>query len=355
MQEVKPVIISSGDSIDLHKKIAIKYVDAFQHQILELFEIVHTKFIGSSEEEMKKSKEYNIFTKKMEGNFVHVYFPWNQHLVKTVPKSEYLILKTNRNQDLITAEEQLKLRDYSVAVLGLSVGSNIALTMTQAGVSNRIIIADFDNLDPTNLNRIIGGVHQVGLPKVDVAAQKIYEDNPFAEIVTLPEGVTVENLELLLKRGQIDCLIDEIDNIAFKIMLRVLAHKHKLPVVMVTDNGDGIVLHVERYDLGHNKIFGDSINDWKKKDLNSLTKEEAGGIIINNIVGGPQNVDPKMMKSVKRVLNKELVSWSQLGSAALLGGVTATIFVKKIALGEEKQKDIRLFIDPATMKLGSHV
>jgi len=50
------------------------------------------------------------------------------------------------------------------------------------------------------------------------------------------------------------------------------------------------------------------------------------------------------MASVKRVLNKELVSWSQLGSAALLGGVVSTVAIKRIVLGETRDLDIREYI-----------
>ena len=67
---------------------------------------------------------------------------------------------------------------------------------------------------------------------------------------------------------------------------------------------------------------------------------EAGDIIIHDIVGGPEKVDPKMLASVERVLKKELVSWSQLGSAALLGGVVTTIAIKRIVSHE----NTKLFI-----------
>lgn len=327
--QTTPIIFTDKKSLKKYSDKALKYVDAFENQLKELFFIKNTSFIGVSDEKVFTSKEFRAFQDSNRENFVYVYYPWNAHLIKTVPKRDYLTLKTNRNQDLITEREQKVLENFSVAVLGLSVGSNVALTLTQSGISNSITLADFDELDTTNLNRIIGGVHQVGTPKIEVSSQKIYEDNPFAIITKLREGVTSKNLRPLLEKQQIQCLIDEIDDIGFKIKLRLLAHKYKIPVLMITDNGDGIVLHIERYDLGHAKIFGKDLSCWKEKNLNNLTKKEAGKIIIDDIVGGPQNVDPKMLKSVERVMKKELVSWSQLGSAAILGSVVATIFLKK--------------------------
>jgi len=332
----KPVIIrKESEALPLIKNKGTNYIDAFSHQLKELFFIVQTQFIGQNKAQVYKTKEFKDFCVKSKNNFVHVHFPWNNSLVKTMPRAEYLELKTNRNRDLITKEEQDILRGKRIGVFGMSVGSNIAFVMTQAGISNEITIADFDVLDTTNLNRILAGIHQIGLPKVTVAARRIYEDNPFAKVNIMPKGVDIKNLETLLKNKKLDLIIEEIDEIGMKIHTRILAMKYKIPVVMITDNGDGVVLHIERYDLGYKKIFEKDVNYWKELLKKEMTKEVAGGIIMNDIVGGPQNIDPRMLKSVKRVMNRELVSWSQLGSAAILGGVVATVVVKKILLKED--------------------
>jgi hypothetical protein len=186
----------------------------------------------------------------------------------------------------------------------------------------------------------------VGVNKAHIAQRRIYEDNPFAEVHSMIDGVTVENLEELLKKNALSCIVEEIDEMEMKIKTRLLAIIYKIPVVMITDNGDGVVLHVERYDLGHDKIFGQTPAYWEGIKLSELGKEEAGKIIIGNIVGGPDKVDPKMMKSVMRVMKKELVSWSQLGSSAILGGVVATVAIKRLVLGENQEKDWRVHIHP---------
>lgn len=330
-------------------------VDAFERQLKELFFIENHSFIGMPKNEVYATDDFKKYASSKEGAFVYIYFPWLNTLVKTVTADDYYRLKTNRNQDLITTEEQKKLRDYKVAVLGMSVGSNIAFVLAQAGISNHIILADFDELDTTNLNRILAGVHEVGTNKTIVAARRIYEDNPFAEVITLPEGINENNLEELIKAGKVNCIVEEIDDIPFKIHSRLLAMKYKIPVVMVTDNGDGIVLHVERYDLGHDKIWGKSHSYYEEKIAGGLlSKEQAGGIIMHDIVGGVHKVDPKMIASVKRVLARELVSWSQLGSAAILGAVVATYTIKKIALQDAGEKDIRAWISPESIEIGSH-
>ena len=353
----RPVFISDEASLAALRAAhpELVEVDAFERQLKELFFIENHSFIGMPKEEAYATEDFKKYASSKEGAFVYAYFPWLNTLVKTVGVDDYYSLKTNRNQDLITAEEQKKLRDYKVAVLGMSVGSNIAFVLTQAGISNRIILADFDELDTTNLNRILAGVHEVGLNKTVVAAHRVYEDNPFAEVTTLPEGVNESNLEELIKAGRVDCIVEEIDDLPFKIHARLLAMRYKIPVVMVTDNGDGVVLHVERYDLGHDQIWGKPHAYYEEKLAEGpMTKEKAGGIIMGDIVGGVHRVDPNMITSVKRVLARELVSWSQLGSAAILGAVVATYAIKKIALREAGEKDIRAWISPESVELGSH-
>ncbi len=333
----QPVFVKDPlKALKMRKQKGITYVDAFSHQLKELFFIENHQFIGQPKAEVYKTIDFKKYCERKKNNFVHVYLPWNNSLIKTFPKKEYLELKTNRNQDLITKEEQEVLSNTKIGVFGMSVGSNIAFVLTQAGISNDIVIADFDLLDTTNLNRILAGAHQIGLPKVAIAARRIYEDNPFAKVTALPKGVTIKNLEDLLKKKKLDIIIEEIDDIKMKIETRLLALKYKVPVVMITDNGDGVVLHVERYDLGYKKIFDKDLDYWKGLLKLEVTKEIAGKTIMGDIVGGMEKVDPRMISSVKRVLNKELVSWSQLGSAAILGGVVATVAIKKIIRGEDR-------------------
>lgn len=346
------VIIKTSKELQKLNKKRCKpvFVDAFSRQIKELFLVENPRF-SANKETAFSSTEFKSFVKKKQKDFNHIYFPWNNHLVKCIKENDYFKLKTNRNRDLITASEQKKLQNYKVAVLGMSVGSNIAFVLTQAGISKEITVADFDELDTTNLNRIFGGVHQIGLNKTIMASRRIYEDNPYAKVRTLTEGVNEKNLERLLKQKKINCIVEEIDSIPVKIDVRKLAIKYKVPVLMVTDNGDGIVLHIERYDLGYKKIFHRNPSYWQKKiegfaKNKDSAKKLAGGVIMDDMIGGSHLVDPKMLKSVKKVLNNKLVSWSQLGSAAMLGGVYATYAIKQIALRKDKKIETRSHIFP---------
>ncbi len=337
-REYRPKTLKEIEVKKILKQKHINFVDAFLYQVKELFLIKNPKYTGPQKEKAYKTKEYKDFFKKIENQYVYIYYPWNFSIIKTVKKENFLELKTNRNRDLITKDEQEKLRNVKVAVFGMSVGSNISLVLTQAGISNDIVIGDFDKLDTTNLNRIIAGVHQIGLNKTIIAARKIYEDNPFAKVTVLLKGASKENIEKFLKKRKIDIMIEEVDNLPFKIHSRELALKYKVPVIMITDNGDGVNLHVERYDLGYKKIFNKEQSYWKNILSEPLSMELMGKVIMEDILDGVKNIDPKMLKSVEKTFKKELVSWSQLGSAAILGGVVATVMLKKIINKESNEK-----------------
>lgn len=342
----KPVFIQTEKEAKdfLSKNPHVVYVDAFSRQLKELFFIENNSFIGADKEAAYLTPEFKAYCEKKSQDFTHVYFPWNSHLTKTVKADDYFRLKTNRNQDLITLEEQKKLRDIRVGVFGMSVGSNIAFVLAQSGISNTITIADFDELDTTNLNRILGGVHQIGLNKSTMAAQRIYEGNPFAEVKALTDGISIENLEKMLKNKELDIIVEEIDDIKMKIETRTLAMKYKVPVIMITDNGESAMLHIERYDLGHDKIFDKDLTYWKSKVHDKMTKMDVGMIIEQDIFGGKEKIEPKMIASVMRVFKKELVSWSQLGTAAILGSVVATIAIKRIVLEKNSAVNVKEFV-----------
>lgn len=350
----KPVILSETEAKKLIKQKHINFVDAFSSQLEELFEIENTEYVQSAGGDAYKTKEFSNFLKKTKDKYLYVFYPWNSSLVKTVKKDVYLKLKTNRNKDLITEKEQEILRNARVGIFGMSVGSNIAFVLTQAGISNDITISDFDILSTTNLNRIFAGSHQIGLEKCVIAAQRIYEDNPFAKVGVLPKGVKKQDIEKLLKQKKLDLIVDEIDNVNIKIDLRMLAQKYKVPVVMVTDNGDGVVLHIERYDLAHKKIFGKEVSYFQDFLSAGISKEKISELIISDIVGGIDKVDKRMHASVARVIKKELVSWPQLGSAAVLAGVVATYAIKQIILGYDKRIDVRGHISPVEITYGIH-
>jgi len=102
-----------------------------------------------------------------------VYFPWRRAAVHLLALPHFDLLRLDRNRNKITLEEQHRFRKVGVAVVGLSVGHAIAYTLALEGLCGRLTLADFDEIELSNLNRIPASILDLGLNKAIVAAPRI--------------------------------------------------------------------------------------------------------------------------------------------------------------------------------------
>lgn len=118
--------------------------------------------------------------------FVH--YPWRRAVVKTLGPRSFRRLRLDRNRNLITTEEQDRLGRLQVGVIGLSAGHVVAHTIAMQGLCGELRLADFDDLELSNLNRVPGGLFDLGLNKTTVAARRIAELDPYLVVRTAPPG-----------------------------------------------------------------------------------------------------------------------------------------------------------------------
>lgn len=261
------------------------------------------------------------------------YYPWLNKLVHFPPVTELRALRTSRNRNLITAEEQAKLYDSTILIIGMSVGSNVAEALVGGGIGGKLVLVDMDILEPSNLNRIRSPYHHVGLHKVEAISRKIWEIDPYIEIAAGHDGLNERNLPDLLK--DVDIVVDEMDDLRMKILLREAAKEARLPVVMAADDGDGALIDIERYDLNSDTpIFMGQV------PAEVLERIKAGGIpraelgrMIGQYFVGMDNIPARMFESLAEV-GKSLPSWPQLGNAAALAGVSLAYAIRRILLGQ---------------------
>jgi tRNA A37 threonylcarbamoyladenosine dehydratase len=208
------------------------------------------------------------------------------------------------------------------------VGNSVILAVVLQGGARHIKLADFDTLALTNLNRIRSGITGLGINKTEITARQIYELNPYATIELFPEGLTKKNLNKFFSSPKLDIIIDELDNIAIKHLVRQYAKKYKVPLVMGADNGDNAVVDIERYDTNKSqRFFHGRIGNVTYKELKNLDKFGIGKTITSHI--GPENIGKRMQDSLM-AMGKTIVSWPQLGGAALLNGSAVAYCVRKI-------------------------
>jgi tRNA A37 threonylcarbamoyladenosine dehydratase len=132
---------------------------------------------------------------------------------------------------LIGEEAVNRLAAAKVAVIGVGgVGSHAAEALVRAGVGS-ILLVDSDRIQTSNINRQLHAtVQTVGLPKVDVMADRLLQINPSLDITSLFMRVTPENLDQLLANGY-DLVLDAIDSFAAKKGLILACVAAGIPVL----------------------------------------------------------------------------------------------------------------------------
>ena len=104
-----------------------------------------------------------------------------------------------------------------IGVAGLGgIGSHVAEALVRAGVKH-LVIADFDTVDQTNLNRQNYTVRDIGRPKAEATLGKLMDINPDAEVVAHNVKVTPDNILGIFSTCDIVC--EALDSPLSKAML----------------------------------------------------------------------------------------------------------------------------------------
>jgi len=108
-------------------------------------------------------------------------------------------------------EGQERLRRARVLVVGLGgLGSPVAMYLAAAGVG-RLVLADFDAVDLSNLQRqILHTTERIGTPKAQSARTTLAALNPEVELVLVKRSLTIDTLPGLLT--DVDLVVDCSDN-----------------------------------------------------------------------------------------------------------------------------------------------
>ena len=127
-------------------------------------------------------------------------------------------------------DAQKKLKEACVFVAGAGGLGSPALSYLAAAGVGRLIICDHDKVELSNLNRqILHGDADLGLWKVDSAAQRLHELNPDIELTLYRDSITSENIFKLA--GPAQALLDCLDNFPARRSLNAASVKLRIPLV----------------------------------------------------------------------------------------------------------------------------
>ena len=130
----------------------------------------------------------------------------------------------------IDIEGQQKIMDSTILIIGMGgLGSPTALYLAAAGVGH-LIIADFDQVELSNLQRqIIHQTKDIGDDKVNSAKNKLTELNPNIKITIANEIIHTGNLPELIKG--VDIVLDGTDNFDSRFEINQICVEHQKPLV----------------------------------------------------------------------------------------------------------------------------
>ncbi|QQS19865.1 ThiF family adenylyltransferase [Candidatus Saccharibacteria bacterium] len=266
----------------------------------------------------------------------YVFFPWSGEIVLYLDEEDHRGVRNYRDRDLRTRDQQRTLREKTIACIGLSVGSKAARSMVQSGIGNHYVIGDGDTLDSSNLNRIDGTVRDVGASKVAILARHISEVDPWIKQTHLPDGFHAGDERVLLKAG-VDIIVEAVDDMSAKALLRLFAERRRIPLIMPADLHDKSMIDVERHDLRDKKRklpFMGRISRADTIRISEFPISEAEKESLMLAHTGATNLSVRMMQSVMS-RDAHLGGMPQKGATATRGGADVEFAAAEILLGHD--------------------
>jgi sulfur carrier protein ThiS adenylyltransferase len=124
-------------------------------------------------------------------------------------------------------------KDRTVGIAGVGgLGSALAIALARLSVG-KLIIADFDVVEPSNLNRQQYFCDQIGMLKVDAMQANLARINPYLEVETIADRIDADNIARYF--GAADVLAECFDNPESKsIFVETVLTTLRKPVVAVS-------------------------------------------------------------------------------------------------------------------------
>ncbi len=211
-------------------------------------------------------------------------------------------------------------------------GKAIANTIATERICGEIVLADFDTLELSNLNRIQTSVHNLGLKKTIIAAREIAEIDPYIKVSCISKGITEQNISnFFIDNGKLDICIEVCDDIEKKVTIREHAKEYGIPVVM--DTNDRGMMDIERFDLDQSSsIFHGLLDHLDLSNISNLKSSQEKLPFVDAIIDF-SSVSDGLKKSLPEI-GKSISTWPQLASSVSLGAALTCNVCRRILLGK---------------------
>lgn len=112
---------------------------------------------------------------------------------------------------------QARLADATVGIVGLGgLGSNAAMMLVRSGV-RRLVLADFDRVEPSNLARQLYFPDQLGRLKTEALSETLLRIEPGLDLTLIAQRIEAADIPRLF--GDVDVLLEAVDKAETKRMI----------------------------------------------------------------------------------------------------------------------------------------
>lgn len=315
----------------IKNKEIVSVLDPIEVILNDLFE---TKFPSLKNNDEKRKEFINSQFRKGDKFGKWVFFPWSKELIRYPNEEDYREIRTFRYRDFVSKEEQIKLNNVSYAIFGMSIGSNVALSLIRNGIGNKILLCDFDVPSIANMGRAEFNINDLGVTKVDVIAKKISILDPFVKQVHIKEPYC-DKSNPILDDFNPDFIFDEIDNMRASAQLRLYARNKKKVYLNCSDVHNNVSMEVIRHDLGRNDLYASSLKDKDAfKVINGELNEKEQEVLFAKTIG-ISILTPQLVNSCTYGYGKTNCGIPQLGSTAVVSGGFSAVTLRHIILGDK--------------------
>jgi molybdopterin/thiamine biosynthesis adenylyltransferase len=201
-----------------------------------------------------------------------------------------------RNIEYIAPEVQEKIRNTTLLIAGCGMGSYFAICAARMGFT-KFILADGDTVSAHNLNRQCYVTEDIGVNKATALTRHIQAINPEAEIETVSENLSGENLPDIVSHA--DFVFDTVDFLALEAITALhdqceAQQKPRITAFNVGFDG-GIIYFPKGSPVTFRKVFGLPLEG----SVAHLSYIESFGRVVKRM---SQDIDPSVIKAVSKAL-----------------------------------------------------
>lgn len=161
------------------------------------------------------------------------YFQWLNEGLDEINGYNDLV---SRNTAFIAPEQQYRIKNKRILFAGCGLGSNIAVLSARLGFT-KFIVADFDQVETSNLNRQAFSKKHVGVNKALALKDVLLSLNPNMEVEAFPEKLSVSNIDALIDKS--DLIVNTVDFDSTCYNINDLANRQGKPVFFPLNIGFG--------------------------------------------------------------------------------------------------------------------